>query len=75
VKQDAFALNSQGDLRTPSASRKANNHAVNMIVSAVWSVGTHNQQKLALQDAMLYPKIQELALATGFHGGANKCKT
>jgi hypothetical protein len=71
VKQDAFALNlnKKGDLRTPSTSRKAKNRAVNTIVSAVCLVGTLDQQKLALQDAMLHPKIQELALAVGFHGG------
>jgi hypothetical protein len=44
-------------------------------ISVVCLVGTEDQQKLVLQDAMLYPRIQELALATGFHVGANKCKT
>jgi hypothetical protein len=75
VKQDAFALNKKGDLRSLSASRKAKNRAVNTIVSAVQSVGNPDQQKLALRDAILHPRIQGFAQAAGFHGGAKKRKT
>jgi hypothetical protein len=53
-------------LRSVVAARRAKSRAVQKIVAAVKSVGTKEQQALALKDAACHPELQSIAKSAGF---------
>jgi hypothetical protein len=57
-------------LRSVVAARRAKSRAVQKIVAAVKSVGTKEQQALALKDAACHPELQSIAKSAGFAAAA-----
>jgi hypothetical protein len=63
---DAFHTDKNGDTRNEAAARKKQSRAVDTIVSAIVSVGTSEQQSLALHKALVHPTICEVAKSVSF---------
>jgi hypothetical protein len=63
---DAFRTGVHGDTRNEEAARRSKTRAVDTIVNAIVSVGTSEQQSLALYKALLHPTINEVAKSASF---------
>jgi hypothetical protein len=64
---DAFRVAPSGAFRSPVGTRVAQSRAVNTIVDVILSVGTIEQQSLALHKALVHPSIRRVAEMAGFN--------
>ena len=64
---NAFRVGPKGSIRSKAVERVARSRAVNTIIEAIHSVGTPDQQSLALHKALLSPSIHNVAEVAGFN--------
>jgi hypothetical protein len=67
MELDAFSVAPNGFVRSKVAVRVASGRAIVTIVDAIRSVGTLEQQSLALHKALLHPSIHHVAEVAGFN--------
>jgi hypothetical protein len=65
LNERAFEFTASGDSRSVAAARKAKSRSTQLIVNAILSSGTKEQQALALKGACLHPKTISLTKSAG----------
>jgi hypothetical protein len=68
----AFDVATDGAIRTGCAIRQAKSRAARVIIDAIKSVGTLQQQALAFQSALSHPELRHVAKAVILDKGANR---